>query len=67
MHLLKLISSFMIKNVSIAKWNDFSFSFKKITTGWMDELAFYVPSIVFQSLRDDERMNMKSSVQWSAV
>ena len=31
--------------------------------GWMDELGFYVPSIVFQSFRDDERVNMKGSVQ----
>ena len=30
---------------------------------WMDELGFYVPSTVFQSLRDDGRMNMKGSVQ----
>ena len=34
---------------------------------WMDELGFYVPSTVFQSFRDDERVNMKGSVQWSAV
>ena len=31
--------------------------------GWMDELGFYVPSSVFQSFRDDERMNMKGSMQ----
>ena len=31
--------------------------------GWMDELGFYVPSRVFQSFRDDERVNMKGSVQ----
>ena len=31
--------------------------------GWMDELGFYVSSTVFQSFRDDGRMNMKSSVQ----
>ena len=31
--------------------------------GWMDELWFYVPSTVFQSFRDDERVNMKGSVQ----
>ena len=31
--------------------------------GWMDELGFYVPSTVFQSLRDDGRVNMKGSVQ----
>ena len=30
---------------------------------WMDELGFYVPSIVFQSFRDDGRVNMKGSVQ----
>ena len=30
---------------------------------WMDELRFYVPSTVFQSFRDDERVNMKGSVQ----
>ena len=35
--------------------------------GWMDELGFYVPSTVFQSFRDDGRVNMKGSVQWSAV
>ena len=34
---------------------------------WMDELGFYVPSTVFQSFRDDGRMNMKGSVQWSAI
>ena len=34
--------------------------------GWMDELGFYVPS-TFQSFRDDGRVNMKGSVQWSAV
>ena len=34
---------------------------------WMDELGFYVPSTVFQSFRDDGRVNMKGSVQWSAV
>ena len=36
-------------------------------TGWMDELGFYVPSTVFQSFRDDGRVNMKGSVQRSAV
>ena len=34
---------------------------------WMDELGFYVPSTLFQSFRDDGRVNMKGSVQWSAV
>ena len=34
---------------------------------WMDELGFYIPSTVFQSFWDDGRMNMKGSVQWSAV
>ena len=29
----------------------------------MDELGFCVPPTVFQSFRDDERMNMKGSVQ----
>ena len=29
----------------------------------MDELGFYVPSTVFQSFRDNGRVNMKSSVQ----
>ena len=33
----------------------------------MDELGFYVPSTVFQSIRDDVRVNMKGSVQRSAV
>ena len=33
-------------------------------SGWvMDELWFYVPSTVFQSFRDDGRVNMKGSVQ----
>ena len=36
---------------------------KKVTYGWMDELGFYVPSTVFQSFRDDGRVNMKGSVQ----
>ena len=31
--------------------------------GWMDELGFYIPSSVFQSFRDDGRVNMKGSVQ----
>ena len=31
--------------------------------GWMDELGLYFPSTVFQSFRDDGRMNMKGSVQ----
>ena len=35
--------------------------------GWMDELGFYVPSTVFQSFRDDGRVNMKGSVQSSAL
>ena len=39
----------------------------KVEDGWMDELGFYVPSTVFQSFRDDGRVNMKGSVQWSAV
>ena len=30
---------------------------------WMDELGFYVPSTVFQSFRDDGKVNMKGSVQ----
>ena len=33
----------------------------------MDELGFYVPSTVFQSFQDDGRVNMKGSVQLSAV
>ena len=33
-----------------------------VVLGWMDELRFYVPSTVFQSFRDDGRMNMKGSV-----
>ena len=36
---------------------------KNIVYGWMDELGFYVPSTVFQSFRDDGRVNMKGSVQ----
>ena len=30
---------------------------------WMDELGFNVISTVFQSFRDDGRVNMKGSVQ----
>ena len=30
---------------------------------WMDELGFYVPSTVFQSIRDDGRVNREGSVQ----
>ena len=33
----------------------------------MDKLGFYVPSTVFQSFRDDGRVNVKGSVQWSAI
>ena len=33
----------------------------------MDELEFYVLSTVFQSFRDDGRVNMKGSVQLSSV
>ena len=29
---------------------------------WMDKLGFYIPSTVFQSFRDDGRVNMKGSV-----
>ena len=36
---------------------------KPLNDGWMDELGFYVPSTVFQSFRDDGRVNMKGSVQ----
>ena len=36
---------------------------KVYPNGWMDELGFYVPSTVFQSFRDDGRVNMKGSVQ----
>ena len=35
--------------------------------GSMDKLGFYVSSTVFQSFRDDGKVNMKGSVQWSAV
>ena len=35
----------------------------QVSIGWMDELGFYVPSTVFQSFRDDGRVNMKGSVQ----
>ena len=34
-----------------------------ILVRWMDELGFYVPSTVFQSFRDDGKVNMKGSVQ----
>ena len=43
------------------------FNARRQNDGWMDELGFYVPSTVFQSFRDDGRVNMKGSVQWSAV
>ena len=33
----------------------------------IDELGVYISSAVFQSFRDDERVNMKGSVQRSAV
>ena len=33
----------------------------------MNELGFIIPSTVFQSFRDDGRVNMKGSVQWSPV
>ena len=33
------------------------------THGWMDELRFYIPFIVFQSFRADRRMNVKGSMQ----
>ena len=33
----------------------------------MDELKFYIPSTVFQSFKDDGRVNMNGSVQWSAI
>ena len=36
---------------------------KQPKKGWMDELGFYVHSTVFQSFRDDGRVNMKGSVQ----
>ena len=39
------------------------YSLTKHSDGWMDELVFYVPSTVFQSFRDDGRVNMKGSVQ----
>ena len=35
----------------------------RIGERWMDELVFYIPSTVFQSFRDDGRVNMKGSVQ----
>ena len=34
-----------------------------LLNGWMDELGFYAPSTVFQSFRDDGRVNTKGSVQ----
>ena len=36
---------------------------KDEVSSWMDELGFYIPSTVFQSFRDDGRVNMKGSVQ----
>ena len=50
-------------------WNFTSCSTLKIKRNylWMDELWFYVPSTVFQSFRNDGRVNMKGSVQWNAV
>ena len=41
-------------------YSEFAVKFHK---GWMDALGFYVPSTVFQSFRDDGRVNMKGSVQ----
>ena len=43
--------------------HSWSFNMKFMMDGWMDELGFYVPSTVFQSFRDDGRVNMKGSVQ----
>ena len=40
---------------------------KERKKGRMDEFGFYVPSTVFQSFRDDGRVNMKGSVQRNAV
>ena len=35
--------------------------------GCMDELRFYVRSTIFQSYQDDERLIMKSCVQWNPI
>ena len=48
-------------NRNVLSLHLFVASLKK--NGWMDELGFYVPSTVFQSFRDDGRVNMKGSVQ----
>ena len=52
--------------VKILGWLQQFFPVSKFL-GWMDELGFYVPSTVFQSFQDDGRVNMKGSVQWSAI
>ena len=50
---------------------DFSKAFDKVAHEKLISKLYltgiYVPSTVFQSFRDDGRVNMKGSVQWSAV
>ena len=48
-------------NSLLVMLTDYSLNF--YTINWMDELGFYVPSTVFQSFRDDGRVNMKGFVQ----
>ena len=43
--------------------NTCSRSFLRKIGRWMDELGFYGASTVFQSFRDDGRVNMKSCVE----
>ena len=45
----------------VLKTSGFALGFQHLPR--MDELGFYVPSTVFQSFRDDGRVNMKGSVQ----
>ena len=72
-HFVKLIiiklSIFVVHNVVYSYWREtLKDPYRNDTPvykcrRWMDELGFYVPSTVFQSFRDDGRVNMKGSVQ----
>ena len=53
--------------MSLRQQSRWTYTLLSTCENWMDELGFYVPSTVFQSFRDDGRMNMKGSVQRSAV
>ena len=66
-----MINSIATKSYTCIKhriWNTFvkhqnRLCILAVLVGLMDELEFYVPSTVFQSFRDDGRVNMKDSVQ----